>query len=155
MHLFPYNQETVVLPFEAGEALRLIEKVTGPISRVITKNNDFLFNGTFRDNTFTISRKVDYPQNYLPLIKGKVETTRHGSILFLEYELFFSSRMFLSLWTILSIMIAAFLVVFQNEYRYATVSLGAGIINYLVSLMNFKKQVKESRSVLFEALKLT
>jgi len=155
MHLFPYKQETIVLPFEAKEALSLIESVTGPVSRVISREDDVLFNGTFYGDAFTISKKVNYPQNYLPLIKGRVEKTRLGSIIFLEYELFFSSRMFLGLWTVLAILIAAFLAIFPNEYEYSAISLSAGTINYIVSLMNFNKQVKESRAVLFQALNLT
>lgn len=155
MYLFPYNRETIVLPFTAKEALYLIERVTRPVSRIAEKDNsEILFNGAFFGDSFKISRKVNYPQNYLPLIKGKIETTKLGSIIFLEYELFFSSRMFLGLWTVLSILIAIFLIAYPKEYQYAMISLCMGVLNYVVSLMNFNKQVKESRDVLYNVLKL-
>ena len=155
MHLFPYKRETVVLPFGTSEALRLIDKVTEPVSRVTSKDQkNYLFNGVVYDQTFKISRKVNYPQNYLPLIKGQIEETRLGSIIFLEYELFFSSRMFLGLWSVLSILIAAFLCFYPHEYTYAIISIAAGTLNYVVSLMNFKKQVKESHDALCKALEL-
>lgn len=155
MTLLPHKRETIVLPFSAEEALFLIEQVTEPVSRVISKGNDKItFNGMIYEETFKVSKKVDYPQNYLPIIVGKIEDTKLGSIIFLEYELFFSSKMFLSLWTVLSILIGAFFFFFPKQYDYALISVGTGALNYVISLLNFNKQVKHSREELCRALQI-
>ena len=153
--MFPNTKETVVLPIGAQEVISLLKKVTLPVSRVLDKTTEgIMFNGSFAGDTFTISRKIDYPQNYLPLIKGRVEDTGIGSIIFLEYELFFSSKMFLTFWSVLSVVASLFLLLLQGKANFAIASIGIGLINYLVTLMNFKKQVKESKNVLLSALKL-
>lgn len=155
MYLLPYKRETVVLPFSTTEALLLIGHVTEPVSMSPSKDDKkFLFNGMIYDKSFKISRKINYPQNFLPLIKGQVEETRLGSILFVEYELFFSSRMFLTVWSVLCILIALFFSIYPKEYMYAVIALLAGSLNYAVSWMNFNKQVKDSHAALCKALAL-
>lgn len=155
MYLFPYKRETLVLPLDAREALALIDHATEPVSRVPSKGNSkFLFNGVILEDTFNISKKVNYPQNYLPIIEGRIEATGRGCIIFLKYELFFSSKMFLGLWSVLSILIGLFFFIYVEKQTYALASVGAGALNYIVSLLNFQKQVKESNKALCEALHL-
>lgn len=153
--LFPYRKETMVLPIPLDEALIHLSKVTRPVSRSVKKGEtQFLFNGSIDKDRFTISRRVDYPNNYIPLIKAFTGDSTRGCILFLEYRLFFSSFMFLVFWSIISVLLGLFLLFYAHEINYAMVAWGAGILNYVVTLMNFKKQYIISRKLLLEALEL-
>ncbi len=153
--LVPYRKETMVLPIPVGEALAHLSKVTRPVSRSVKKGEtQFLFNGSVEQGRFTISRRVDYPNNYIPLIKAYVEDSTRGCILFLEYSLFFSSFMFLVFWSVISVLLGLFLLFYAHEINYAMVAWGAGILNYVVTLMNFRKQYTISRKLLLEALEL-
>ena len=151
----PRKRETVVLPIKTDEVLIRLAAVTRAVS-LLTKKGEtqYLFNGALSKGGFSISRLVDYPNNYIPLIKGRFEDSSRGCILFLRYDLFFSSMMFLVFWSALSILMSLFLFFMALENTYALISLGGGVANYMVTLLNFKKQVRQSRQLLFDALDL-
>ena len=156
MTLIPYKSETLVLPFRAEQVVSTIRSVTQPISLTPEKGNDqILFNGTVHPDLFRISRKIDYPQNYLPLITGKIEASSRGCIVFVKYNLFFSSFMFLSFWTLFTLLVGCFFVIHKKEYNYAAVAFGACLANYGVTILNFNKQINMSRRVLNQVLKQT
>ena len=143
----------MVLPIATDEVLIKLARVTRPVSLSVKKGETkYLFNGTIARTGFTISRRVDYPNNYLPLVKGTFEDSSRGCILFLQYDLFFSSRMFLLFWSGLSVLISLFLFSYAQENTYALIALGGGVANYLVTLMNFKKQLNISKKLLFDII---
>ena len=153
--LVPYKRETLVLPIPVSEVLFHLDRVTRPLSRSVKKGEtQFLFNGSVDQARFAISRRVDYPNNYIPLVKGHGEDSTRGCILFLEYSLFFSSLMFLVFWSAISVLLGLFLFFYAKETTYAVIALLAGITNYTVTLMNFRKQYAITKKLLFDALEL-
>lgn len=156
MRLLPLHQETFVLPFDGQETFRRMKQVIRPLD----KNADypeevearFLFNGWIEENRFRISRKIRYPENFLPLMVGRIETTSVGSILFIRYRLFSSAALFLVFWTVISLLLGLFLLILQQEYLYAAVAFGLGIGNYVIATKNFHLQIRSSRETLNEAL---
>lgn len=156
MTLIPHKQETLVLPITAERVINRLSRVTQPVGLIAPRpeNSSISFNGIISNSKFKISRKLHYPQNYLPVINGRVEGSSRGCILFLSYNLFFSSLMFFSFWTIMTVVIGVFFILWPQEYFYAALSFSAGVFNYLVTVLNFNKQVNLSRQALDEALKI-
>lgn len=155
MTLIPHKNETLVLPITCEQVISRLSLLTQPASLTeLSGDEEIRFNGFVGTTNFQISRKLSYPQNYLPLIKGRIETSSRGCIIFLKYRLFFGSLMFFTFWTIMTILIGLFLIFFTAEYVYAVISFASGAINFLVTVMNFNKQVSISKRVFCEVLKI-
>ena len=158
MRLLPYFQETLVIPWSGADTHRKLRQATRPLEIGVdypdAVERKFLFNGWVKENRFRISRKIQHPENFLPLIVGRIEGTSTGSILFIRYRLFFGSALFLVFWSIISILLCLFFLIFYQKYIYSAVSLSLGIFNYVIATKNFHLQIRSSRRVLNEALKL-
>lgn len=155
MTLIPHKNETLVAPITALQAISRLSLVTQPASLNESKENPgILFIGHIGQSSFRISRKVNYPQNYLPIIRGSIEGSSRGCIIFIKYRLFFSSTLFFTFWTSMTFLIGLFFTIFSRDYWYAAIAFSSGIANYTVTLLNFNKQVKLSRAALDKALKM-
>lgn len=156
MRLLPLHQETFVLPFNGQETIWRLKQVIRPLDKDVAYPEEaeakFLFNGWIEENRFRISRKIRYPENFLPLMIGRIETTSVGSILFIRYRLFSSAAMFLVFWTVISLLLGLFFLLFHQEYLYAAVAFGLGMGNYFIATKNFHIQIRSSRKALNEAL---
>ena len=157
MRLLPYFQETLVLPFSGAETHRKLRQATRPLEigaeYPAAVEKMFLFNGVVKENRFRISKKIRHPENFLPLIVGRIEGTTTGSILFIRYRLFFSSALFLVFWSVICILLCLFFLIFYHKYLYSAASFLIGICNYVVATKNFHLQIRSSRRALNEALK--
>ena len=156
MRLLPLYQETLVLPFSAQETAWRLKQLTRPLEKGVEYPEEleisFLFNGWVKKNRFRLSRRVQHPENFLPLMAGRIEGTSVGSILFIRYRLFFSAALFLIFWTVISLLLSLFFLFFHQQYLYATIALGLGMGNYLIATKNFHLQIRNSRKTLDEAL---
>lgn len=153
MTFLPYHYETFVLTQPSLEAIQKIHKVT--TTKVLLQNQEgvqYRFSGWVQENRFRISLKISKPNNYIPLVVGKIETTSSGCIVFVSYKLFPVTRMFLIFWS-LFIALAGILASYQYQsFLYAVSSmLILGIIHW-VTWSNFKIQLKLTRQTLLEVL---
>lgn len=157
MRLLPLYQETIVLPMDEQETAWRLEQVIRPLVKYVEYSEEaeesFLFNGWIKGNRFRISRRIRHPENFLPIMVGRIEGTSVGSILFIQYRLFFSAAMFLIFWTIICLLMSLFLLIFPQEYIYAAVAFGLGVSNYVIATKNFYIQIRNSQKTLNEALK--
>lgn len=156
MQLLPYRQETFVLPYAADEAIRRLHPRTRPVEEGIQfsklEERSFLFNGLVLENRFRISRRVQKPENFLPLLVGSFESTSVGSLLFVRYRLFFSTAMYLVFWTVICLLLSLFFLIFHQAWLYAAIAFGTGCVQYVVAIKNFSFQVKRSRQELEKVL---
>lgn len=156
MRLLPYFQETVVLPFSGEETAMRLRQHTRPLEKGFVYEEEaernFLFNGWVADDHFRISRKIKHPENFLPLIVGRIEGTSAGSILFLQYRLFFSTTMLLIFWSVIALLFSLFFTLFHINFMYAALTLGLGIFNYIIAVKNFHLQIRSSKKALNQAL---
>lgn len=157
MRLLPLYQKTIVLPINEQETAWRLEQVIRPLIKDVEYAEEaeasFLFNGWIKENQFRISRKIRHPETFLPIIIGRIEGTSVGSILFIQYRLFFSAAMFLIFWTIVCLLMSLFFLILHQEYIYAAVAFGLGLSNYIIATKNFHIQVRDSQKTLNEALK--
>lgn len=154
MMFLPIRTDTMVIALEAYQVEQRLWTYTKPVVgdlMPITGEEDFLFNGWVKEGKFRISKKVKHPENYLPLIIGSIEGTSRDSLVFIKYVLFPSSRMFLVFWSVVALLLALFFIHIHDQFLYGLVALAGGIGNYLITMVNFNRQVEESRKV-FTAL---
>lgn len=155
MNLLPHYSETLVSPLSKEEVISQLNKVTfwvNYLDKRTQQNQDAFFNGIVGQDEFKLSKIVDRGDTFLPLILGKVEETPRGCILFLEYKLFPGAIFFLSFWTVILLAIAAFYILINPNYFYATVAVGLTAINYFIALFFFNRQVKNSRQIFHKHL---
>jgi hypothetical protein len=114
----------------------------------------YLFNGSVHKNTFQLSMKTENPDSFLPLIRGNVETTRKGCILFLHYSFFPSTVFFLGFWVVAAFFMMLFFLTLQQDWKLAGICLVAGMGNYWFSNAHFMRKVRQSQSALHQMLDL-
>lgn len=131
----------------------MIHKVT--TTKVLLQNQEgaqYRFSGWVQENRFRISLKISKPNNYIPLVVGKIETTSSGCLVFVSYKLFPVTKMFLIFWS-LFITLAGILASYQYQsLLYAVGSLLILVIIHWVTWSNFKIQLKLTRQTLLEVL---
>lgn len=153
MTFLPYHYETFVLTQPSLEAIQMIHKVT--TTKVLLQNQEgaqYRFSGWVQENRFRISLKISKPNNYIPLVVGKIETTSSGCLVFVSYKLFPVTKMFLIFWS-LFITLAGILASYQYQsLLYAVGSLLILVIIHWVTWSNFKIQLKLTRQTLLEVL---
>ncbi|MBZ0247168.1 MAG: hypothetical protein K8H85_14610 [Cyclobacteriaceae bacterium] len=153
MTFLPYHYETFVLTQPSLEAIQMIHKVT--TTKVLLQNQEgaqYRFSGWVQENRFRISLKISKPNNYIPLVVGKIETTSPGCLVFVSYKLFPVTKMFLIFWS-LFITLAGILASYQYQsLLYAVGSLLILVIIHWVTWSNFKIQLKLTRQTLLEVL---
>lgn len=155
MPVFPHQSEVLVSSYSKKEVIGRLNKVTRDVNFLeydVRKTKDYSFNGSFEEDRFRISLVIDKADSFLPLIKGRVESTPMGCILFLEYRLFPSSSFFLAFWSGVTLLLALFFGFLANKPFYAIISLGLGVANYLFAWFHFKRKIKISQQIFYGLL---
>ena len=153
MNFLPIHKETLVSELPVRTIIQRLSNVTGPINQDMPSEG-LVFQGVLEDDRFRVSEKIKQPNNYVPLIEGSVEPTSHGSLIFITYKLFFSSFLFLSFWSVICMGLSIFLALSVRNYIYAALALGLGILNYVITVLNFRKQVTISHALLMDTLNI-
>ena len=145
MNFVPYYFETLVLPFTSVEVLEIINLniINGNASQ---ENKDRTYMGSISKSKFRIYEKLNRPDNFLPVIRGRIESTSKGCIIFTSYNLLFSTALFLSFWTIVTLLLFILFLFEFNQTLYSAISLLACILNYLFTSNQFHRRAKKSRS---------
>jgi hypothetical protein len=155
MPLFPNQSEVLVSPYSKEEVIVRLNKVTRDVNFLdyeARKANGYSFNGTFEEDRFRVSLVIDKADSFLPLIKGKVESTPIGCILFLEYRLFPSSAFFLAFWSGVTLLMGLFFGFLADKPGYAVLSLALGLGNYLFAWFHLRRKVKVSQKIFYGLL---
>ncbi len=160
MPLFPYTKSVIPLALDAETAENLLKLTTTKTENyhefIRTRRSVSLekFQGVVKNGTFKISKKVYYPQNYLPLIKGNFEPTKSGCVVFVEYSLFPGTKFLFYLWSFLTIVIALVFLFYKPNYLYASLAIIFFLLNYVVAIANFNIHTKDSKKLLQEVFEL-
>lgn len=155
---WPQHAQTIVLPIGGLTASELLkfhtrapqpaqEEVPGPLK------GKPLFNGTITDTSFTISRRVSYPENALPVVRGRIESSSRGCIIHLRYQPFRSSIIFLCFWMLIGLCLAFFFWMGNKGPLWIALALASLPINYLIIVVNFTRQVRRTNEDLYAVFK--
>jgi len=151
INLLPSHDETLVLPFSAEEVFNRFSRVTSnDIASV--RDKTILFSGWVKEDRFRISLKINRPNNYIPLAKGKIESTSSGCIIFIDYQLFPTTKLFVTFWLLLTCLFAIAIGFQYSSYWYFLGGLAIAISIYLITRSNFQIQLKITRQALLRVL---
>lgn len=153
--VLPQSSETLVVAMDGTEVRNRLLKATAPKAATrseIIRNPATVFTGYVMEDRFRLSLKITRPNSFLPLIVGTIDPTSTGCLLFLNYKLFPSTRMYLTFWVLFSVLFGIFLT-----YHYKNIFTGllfvfitAAIL--FISWANFKIQLKFTRQALQKVL---
>jgi len=148
MKFLPYYFETVVLPLDADEVSEILIRNTNTIKSE-SEGSSKKFQGEISKRKFRINEKLGRPDNFLPIIKGKIEPTSKGCIIFTNYNLMFSTAVFVSFWTIVTLLLALLFLFQYEQVIYAAISLVVCLVNYLFTANLFHRKVRISKDVFY------
>ena len=147
----PSHDETLVLPLSADEMFRKFSNVT---SNDLASAHDpsILFSGWVKEDRFRISLKVSRPNNFLALIKGRIESTSSGCLIFIDYQLFPTTKLFVSFWLLLTCLFSIAVGFRYSSFWYSLGGLAIAICIYLITWSNFNLQLNMARTELLKVL---
>ena len=149
LYFTPYRATTIVSAYSASEILAKLNEATRRGANFREKlDNAYKLNGFVGESVFQVSLIVGQMNSFLPLIKGRVEPTTLGCIIFIKYELFASSRILLLMWSFVPFLIAISNIFLLQNYAYAVVALAFALLNYGITIANFHKQCRISEKTL-------
>lgn len=151
---FPKETETRLVKFDKGHLIDRFERYIKPVNDKDEKtaSEDFLFNGLWNHEEFSISLILRISNNFIPIIHGKYLDSAEGTLLHLTYEMFPSTKKLLLFWTVITLLITLFFVVLYQAWLYGAISFGFCLVNYILSRENFKNQVKKSKRMIEKML---
>lgn len=158
MKFSPTYDEILVSPLQTEEVIRKTMRVTKDLQAADYLPDStlerYLFNGDVRRDSFTLSLNSEKADSFLPLIYGKVEPTRKGSILFITYSFFPGTVFFITFWVVVVFFMTLFFLTLHQDWKLALTCIVIGGGNYLFSCRQFMRKVKESQRALHQMLDL-
>ena len=143
IHLLPERHFTLVSPYSIQEITTRIRARTQP-PKWDRETGEPVFNGIVSKNRFTISHKVRSGHNSLPLVRGRIEATASGAIIFLRMGLFPAAKGYLVSSSVLAFTIGIVFFTLADAIAAGIVSFLAGGVNYLILQINFQRKAKET-----------
>lgn len=154
INFFPSDQETRLVSMDYEELIDRFERNIKPIKKNADKKEkkEYLFNGLWNKEEFSISLKLKIGNNFIPIIHGKYMDSDEGMLIQLNFDLFPATKKLLIFWTVLTLLITLFFVALYQAWIYGAISFGFCLVNYILSVENFKIQVRKSKRMLDKML---
>ena len=140
--IFPAITETLVLPLDAGEVERRIGEGI--------KNEKF--NGGVYPGSFSLSARLVRPPQFQPIVRGRIESSSRGTLVFLRYELLPATRMLLIFVSVLLLAGAVGAIFAGADPLYTLFAIAMIIVFRAVALTNIRLHRDPVRRNLLEIL---
>lgn len=152
--ILPQSSRTLVTILKPDDVYqRLSTATTNHLlmqNKVVSQRVAFV--GTVQPELFHISLKVTRPNSFIPLVKGRVEPTPSGCLIFMKSFLFPSTRTYLVFW-LLFVLVAGIIVSRQYASPFALAApLILDLIILWISWANFRMQLRLTMKVLDDVL---
>jgi hypothetical protein len=148
--IYPYESETLVVSLKREEIfLRLAKGISnGEVERGIPKT----LQGWVNDDRFEMTVRLRRQQLFFPVIRGRVEATSKGSLIFITYSLFPGTRLLMSFWSIILPLIAVGITVEYKNYLIPAVFGLFVVVMHIVARANFRLHLATTRAMLHKLL---
>lgn len=154
----PHHSEVLVSSMHCEDVISRLDQVTRDVDylshTLSRKGEEHLFNGKVNEDSFRLSMVVKRADSFLLLIKGHIESTHAGCIIFLDYQLFPGSTFFMVFWSIVTLALAIFFLFIQEEPVFSLISFGVGVGNIMFAWSHFKRKVKQTQHIFHRMLSL-
>ena len=154
MNLLPYERETIVVSKSAEEVLHHLKEASTKVNLVQNhqEHTQKIFVGSVHKTKFQLSTRPKRPNSFIPVMNGEVESTSSGSIVFINYTLYRSTRMYLVFWSVLVAAIGIVSSVQVSGYFMPSICALVLTLIHFVAWANFKMQVRITRDTLMKSL---
>ncbi len=152
MNWLPFGRETLVSALSKEEVLDRLAAVTRGTRREGLPEIRPLFNGSVEEDGFRLSQVIEKGDNFLPLLLGKVEDTPRGSIIFVRYQIFATTRFFLWFWTLVLLAFSLFFLLVTNQFLQGGACLFLSGVNYALAVFFFHRQLVPSKKLFQEVI---
>lgn len=160
MGFWPAYSEELISKYQPAEVLRRLSIAVKP-AKIQPYHNErlhgaasdiFLFNGLVSKKGFSISKVVERPNNFLPLINGKVVMQNDGSRIKMQYSLFKSVNYSLAFWFFLLIGFTLISIIENKTASWIVIPIVIQVGSYALVVSRFKQAVLVSRRELVKLL---
>ena len=152
MNWLPFGRETLVSALSKEEVLDRLAAVTRGTRTEELPEIRPLFNGRVEEDGFRLSQVIEKGDNFLPLLLGKVEDTPRGSIIFVRYQIFATTRFFLWFWTLVLLAFSLFFLLVTNQFLQGGACLFLSGVNYALAVFFFHRQLVPSKKLFQEVI---
>jgi hypothetical protein len=152
MNWLLFGRETLVSALSKEEVLDRLAAVTRGTRTEGLPEIRPLFNGRVEEDGFRLSQVIEKGDNFLPLLLGKVEDTPRGSIIFVRYQIFATTRFFLWFWTLVLLAFSLFFLLVTNQFLQGGACLFLSGVNYALAVLFFHRQLVPSKKLFQEVI---
>jgi hypothetical protein len=142
IEILPALAETLVLPISAAD----VEQ------RVKTGIEEHKFVGVVGRGKFSLSPYVFRPPQFQPIIKGSIEGSSRGSVVFLRYELYPATKLLIVLVSLILLASAVVSIVVGAKPLYTLFAFGMIFLIRGVAITNIRLHRDPVRRNLLDAL---
>lgn len=110
------------------------------------------YEGKIENGSFNISRIINYRNNFLPIIKGRIEQSTNETMISIKMRMHIFVIIFMVLWLGIAGLICFAILIFSNETGFTPVliSFGMFIAGYIIMTGGFKYESYKSKKYLAE-----
>ncbi|HEX7014354.1 MAG TPA: hypothetical protein VF191_02520 [Cyclobacteriaceae bacterium] len=97
--ILPHVSRTLVTVLQPED---VFDRMRGATTRQLLTQNlapeQVRFTGVVQPERFAISMRVNRPNSFLPIVRGRIEATQSGCLIFMKATLFPSTRVYMVFW---------------------------------------------------------
>jgi len=150
MTFFPQEEHAIVSKRDQLSIISRLKDRTN-LQKKHDPNPIYLFKGRIASASFSISGNVNYPNNFLPQIKGKMIPSTKGTLIQVRYQLFLNTRLFLLFISVLLVFLSLFFLL-RRELNMALISSLALLLQFVFIHLYFRKQVAFYHKLFIETI---
>lgn len=141
--ILPHASRTLVTILQPEEVFDRMRKATTRQSLIQSLTpKDVRFTGIVQPERFDVSLRVNRPNSFLPIIRGRTESTPSGCLIFMKAVLFPSTRVYMVFW-LLFVPVAGLVAARQcDSLLVAGIALMVDLAVLWIAWANFRIQLR-------------
>ena len=152
-YFLPTIKETRLVKRSPAAIHERFEELVRPIDMPPEEDEKkYLFNGSWKNDEFSISLRLKNPGNFIPIVHGTIIPSDSGSLIQMRYDLFPATKKLLFFWMVVPVLITLFFILLYNKWLYGAISMAFAVVNYILSRENFRMEVRKTRRALDKLL---
>lgn len=154
----PFQKHLLISELPKEIVIEKLNSITDENVLIRTKSTSKKFEGWINNNSFSISRIINYRNSYLPIIKGNfISQNNNSTLIEIKMQMNMFATIFMSIWFLVSGGIFLSVLFSQVESKKfeansIIIILGFLIFGYLIMILGFNYEAKKSKEILIENL---
>jgi len=151
IQLLPQKKETLIVAHDWDVVLqRLLEVTTDEVN--YAGRTPKVLAGWIKDDRFQLLIRQRRMNSFMPVVDGKIDPTSTGCLIFLQYRLMPATRMYLILWTIITLASGIFLAIYYLNILPGLASVGIIALIHAIAWANFRIHWRPLHDIIFKVL---